>query len=122
MSASRDGFIRHPDVTLSQAVREMAVEQLDRLSWMEPRPDFVVVFQWADSRRLRYPRLSNNWHDLGAGISLWQLERHEVPPDAIAVADGLSFAVQIDERMLAGSEQRMFDVDWSAGAPQVVLR
>jgi hypothetical protein len=88
----------------------------------EPGRDLIVVFDWAEMRRVRYPRNSNNWHDLGAGIDLDAYERRQVPADTIVTVDGLAFAVKIDEHTLAQSRQRLIDVDVSAGPRQIVLR
>ncbi|MDX2264075.1 MAG: hypothetical protein NW215_03780 [Hyphomicrobiales bacterium] len=100
----------------------MAIAFMNKVDDMRPKHDFIVVFDWADSRRVRYPRDSNNWQELGAGIDLGVCERGHIPFNAVMSAEGLEFAVKIDERILARSAERIIDVDRSTSPPQLVIR
>lgn len=120
--APRDGFNTKARVTLSQAAREVAIAFINKVGDMRPKQDFIVMFDWADSRRVRFPRDSNNWQELGAGIDLGVCERGQVPLNAVMSAEELEFAVKIDERILVRCAERIIDVDRSTSPPQLVIR
>lgn len=106
-----DWFTRPGTVTISPAALTMAKEFRDEIVRTNPGEDWVVCFDWADSRRARKARGSNEWIDLGSGLDLTGYERFKVPAEAIQVADGLEVLIKIAESVLKNSKRKLIDID-----------
>lgn len=108
---SLDWFSRPGAVKISPAALEMAREFHAELVRTRPGEDWLVCFDWADSRRARIPRDSNQWVDLGAGLDLTAYEREKVPRAAIQNIGGLEILVKISELVLSSSAGRSIEID-----------
>jgi len=87
-------FNRPGTVSISPAALAMARAFSEETSRLEPKEDWVVCFDWADSRRAR-KKGTNEWSDLGSGLDLVAYERNRVPAAAIALIDGLEILTKV---------------------------
>jgi hypothetical protein len=84
-----------------------------------PGKDWVVQFHWYLSQRYRYP--DTDWVEEGPGLDVGASERSEIPPDRIAVIDGLEFAVAIPKDICEAATERLIDVAGD-GTTKLILR
>jgi len=111
-----DGFTFPGMIKVSAAALRMAREFDDFLRQDKPDGDWVVCFDWADSRQMRFPRPSGRMQELGPGFDLAAYERRNVPDEVLQTIDGMIFAIKIPDRVWLNSAQRTIDVDASAGS------
>src|SRR3954451_21544879 len=79
----------------------------------EPGQDWIVSFDWSDSRRMRRPN-TNDWDDLGAGIDVTAYVREHVPASAIQLIDGLEVLISIPDHILQQSQRKRIDIEGDA--------
>lgn len=111
-----DGFTSPGLVKVSFAVLQMAREFGDQLRQQMPDQDWVVGFDWADSRQMRFPRPGGRMQELGSGFDLAAYERRTVPDEVIQNIDGVIFAIKIPSRVWLNSNKRTIDVDANVGS------
>jgi hypothetical protein len=90
-----------------------------RISW--PEADWIVAFDWADSRRFREKGSASVWHDLGAGFDIAAFDRKDVPSDAIHFIDGTELLIKIPESVWKTDGRRIIDVS-ANDHPTVIWR
>lgn len=78
-----------------------------------PEEDWVVSFDWADSRRWR-EKGTNTWRDVGAGLDLTAYERWKVADRHIQRLEGLDVAVKVPAPVWEKSAERLIDADPAA--------
>jgi hypothetical protein len=71
---------------------------------------WVVAFSWAESISVKRER-GGTYEDIGACLTLGAYRRHEIPSGFVHSVDGLEFAVEIPDRILATSARRLIDTD-----------
>lgn len=81
-------------VSISPAALAMARAFRDETSKLQPEEDWIVCFDWAESRRAR-KKGTNEWSDLGSGLDLVAYERSRVPAAAIALLDGVEVLTKV---------------------------
>lgn len=106
-----DGFTLPGLVEVSAAALQMARAFADFLNQDRPDEAWVVRFDWADSRQMRFPRPSGMMQELGPGIDLAGYERRSVPDEVIQTIDGIAFAIKVPSRVWLNSSKRLIDVD-----------
>jgi hypothetical protein len=105
---------------ISSSALRLARSFLDEARRASPDVDWVVCFDWADSRRVRRPG-TNDWSDLGAGIDVTAYEREHVPSTMIQLIDGLEVLIKIRSDVWQRSRQKLIDTDETFSG-RVVLR
>jgi len=110
-----DGFTPPGIITVSAAALKMAQEFSDHLR-REQAKDWIVCFDWADSRAMRVPRPSGPMQELGPGFDLAAYERRLVPAKAIQNSGGVTFVVKVPSRVWVNSALRLIDADASVGS------
>src|SRR5437764_5528321 len=90
-----DGFTSPGLIKVSDAALQMAREFADFLKQDRPDEAWVVGFDWADSRQMRFPRPGGPMQELGPGIDLAGYERRSVPDEVIQTIDGIAFAIKV---------------------------
>ena len=108
-----DGFTLPGVVNVSAAALQMARDFAAALKRERPQ-DWVVCFDWADSRQMRFPRPGGAMQELGPGFDLAAYERRTVPHEVIQSIDGVIFAIKIPSRVWLNSTKRLIDVDASS--------
>ena len=111
-----EGFTAPGIVKVSAAALKMAQEFGDHLRQEQAAKDWIVCFDWADSRAMRIPRPSGAMRQLGPGFDLAAYERRDVPAKAVQSIGGVTFAVKIPSRVWLNSAQRLIDADGSVGS------
>jgi hypothetical protein len=111
-----DGFTSPGLIKVSDAALRTAREFADFLKQDRPDEDWVVGFDWADSRQMRFPRPGGPMQELGPGIDLAGYERRSVPDEVIQTIDGIAFAIKVPSRVWLNSAKRLIDVDPTAGS------
>jgi hypothetical protein len=111
-----EGFTPPGIVTISPAALKMAQEFGDHVRREQAAKDWIVCFDWADSRAMRIPRPSGRMQELGPGFDLAAYERRFVPAKAIQSSNGVTFAVKIPSRVWLNSARRLIDADASVGS------
>ena len=106
-----DGFALPGIVEVSAAALQMAREFGDQLRQQMPDQDWVVCFDWADSRQMRFPRPGGMMRELGPGFDLAAYERHKVPDEVLQNIEGATFAIKMPSRVWINSAKRLIDVD-----------
>jgi len=94
-----DGFTLPGIVSVSTAALQMGRDFAASLKRDRPQEDWVVCFDWADSRQMRFPRRSGAMQELGPGFDLAAYERRTVPHEVIQSIDGVIFAIKIPSRV-----------------------
>jgi len=111
-----DGFTLPGIVNVSTAALEMARDFAASLKRDRPQEDWVVCFDWADSRQMRFPRPSGAMQELGPGFDLAAFQRRNVPDALIQTIEGTNFAMKVPSRVWLNSAKRLIDVDPSNGS------
>jgi hypothetical protein len=111
-----DGFTPPGIINVSAGALQMARDFGDQLRQQMPNQDWMVCFDWADSRQMRFPRPGGMMRELGPGFDLAAYERHKVPDEVLQNIDGATFAIKMPSRAWLNSAQRMIDVDSNAGS------
>lgn len=111
-----DGFTSPGLIKVSDAALQLARDFGDFLKQDRPDEDWVVGFDWADSRQMRFPRPGGPMQELGPGIDLAGYERRSVPDEVIQTIDGIAFAIKVPSRVWLNSAKRLIDVDKAAGS------
>jgi hypothetical protein len=111
-----DGFTSPGLVKVSSAALRMAREFSDQLRQQMPDQDWVVGFDWADSRQMRFPRPGGAMQELGPGFDLAAFERRNVPDAVIQTIEGTTFAMKVPSRVWLNSAKRLIDVDPNNGS------
>lgn len=91
-------------------IREQANLFSDKGGRMRQIDDWVVSFEWADSRSVRR-QAGGPREEVGAGLIISAHERSEVPPQVVQTAGDLEFAIKIPRRVWENSESRLIDID-----------
>lgn len=115
-----EGFTQPGIIAVSTAALKMAHEFGDHLRTEQPEKDWVVCFDWADSRSMRIPRPSGAMQELGPGFDLAAYERRHVPAEAMQSIGGVTFAIKLPSRVWLASAQRLIDADGSIGSGLVL--
>jgi hypothetical protein len=111
-----DDFISPGVIKISAAALQLAREFDGFLKQEKPEQDWIVCFDWADSRSMRFPRPGGPMQDLGPGFDLAAYERRQVPDEVTQHTDGIAFAIKVPSRVWLNSAQRTIDVDESGGS------
>src|SRR5256885_9720657 len=106
-----DGFTFPGLLKVSAAALRMARDFGDFLRHEQPDGDWIVCFDWADSRQMRFPRPSGAMQELGPGFDLAAYERKDVPDEVMQTIDGVAFPIKVPSRVWLNSAQRLIDVD-----------
>jgi hypothetical protein len=101
-------------VRISTRAMDLARDFAAQAAQQAPDKDWVVAFNWADSRQYRDILAGMNWMDLGPGLDVVAYERREVPPQAIDVVEEMDVFVVIPSSILDRSSQKLIDVDEEA--------
>jgi hypothetical protein len=101
---------------VSTAALKMAQDFSDHLRREQAGKDWIVSFDWADSRAMRIPRPSGPMRELGPGFDLAAYERRSVPAKAIQNSAGVTFVVKVPSRVWLNSARRLIDADGSVGS------
>jgi hypothetical protein len=109
-----DGFTSPGIINVSTVALRMARDFADSLIQQQPDRDWVVCFDWADSRQMRFPRPGGRMQELGPGFDLAAYDRRTVPDEVIQNSDDVIFAIKIPSRVWLNSTQRLIDVDASS--------
>lgn len=109
-----DGFTAPGIVKVSAAALQMAREFGDQLRQQMPDHDWVVCFEWGESRQMRFPPPDGKVQDLGPGLDLAAYDRHQVPDEAVQSIDGVTFAIKLPTRVWRNSNKQLIDVDAKA--------
>lgn len=117
---NNDLFVAPESVSLSPAARDLALAYALKVQETKLKSPTLVVFDWADSRRIR-EKGTNNWQDLGPGLDLVTYERSQVPASYIIRKDDLEFAVKIPAEVLPRKAKVLIDVDGTVPR-QLVLK
>ncbi len=78
-----------------------------------PGEDWVVSFDWADSRRWR-EKATNTWRDAGAGLDLTAYEHWKIADRHIRRLDELDVAVKVRAAVWEKAAERLIDADPAA--------
>src|SRR4051794_38901500 len=85
-------------LTISASALDVARRFHEEAVGSDPGQDWIVSFDWADSRRMRKPN-TNDWDDLGAGIDVTAYVREHVPASAIQLIDGLEVLISVPDHI-----------------------
>ena len=121
-------FIDPPDgsftplgtLRISQAAVALAREFREHARRVAPDEDWVISFDWADSRRVR-EKGTNDWREVGSGIDLTAYERDKIKNEFIETIDDIDFAMRVPRSIWETSNQRLIDTD-SAAFSGLILR
>jgi hypothetical protein len=106
-----DGWFTPPGtLRISTSALELAREFRDQARESQPDEDWIVSYDWADSRRVR-EKGSNDWRDLGAGLDLTAYERWKIPEKHIQKTGDLEIVVKIPPQIWQKSKERLIDTD-----------
>jgi hypothetical protein len=99
-------------VRVSAAALQLAREFAEEIAPTRPEPedDWVISFDWADSRFIRRV-VDGPREELGAGLDLAASRRSDVPPDVVQIVDDLEFAIRIPRHVREASKERLIDYD-----------
>ena len=111
-----EGFTPPGIITVSAAALKLAQEFSDHLRREQAGKDWIVSFDWADSRAMRIPRPGGPMQELGPGFDLAAYERRFVPAKAIQNSAGVTFVVKVPSRIWLNSARRLIDTDGSLGS------
>ena len=112
-------FVPPGAVTVPDAALALAREFMGDVGSIGSSRDWVVAFDWATSRIMRYP--DGREVDLGAGLDIGAYRRSDLPPEVIQREGGLEFAIKVPREIWEASEQRLIDYDATV-LSKVVLR
>lgn len=93
-------------VALARAFREHARRAA-------PDEDWVISFDWADSRRVR-EKGTNDWREVGSGLDLTAYERGKIKNEFVETIDDIDFAMRVPRSIWETSDQRLIDTDPAA--------
>lgn len=85
----------------------------DQAKQAVPDEDWVVCFDWADSRRVR-TKGTNEWRDVGAGLDPTAYERWKISDTHIQSIDGVDIAFKVPPQVYERSAERLIDTDETA--------
>lgn len=97
-------------VRISSSALELARAFRTQAIQTQPEADWVISFDWSDSRRIR-EKGANIWRDVGAGLDLTAYETHQVPSGVVQLVDDLSVAIKIPSQIWEASAERLIDTD-----------
>lgn len=106
-------------IAVSSRALEKARVFLDEAKQREPSKDWLVAFNWGDTRRYRNIKAGIGWQDLGPGIDIVAYERQDVPPQAIHDIGGTDIVIAIAKSIWEQAIEKMIDIDESG---QIILR
>lgn len=95
-------------VKVSTAALEQARRFAEDIGRVRPDDDWVVSFEWAESRSVRH-RTGGPREELGPGLALVAYDRSDLPPEVIQTAGELEFAIKIPRKVWGKSKLRMID-------------
>ena len=81
--------------------------------------DWVASFDWGTKRTLII-KSRGIVRDLGAGLDMGAARPGEVPAAAVVEVDGLKYACQIPQKVVAAAKRKIIDID-PANSRAVVL-
>jgi hypothetical protein len=108
-----DWFTPPGTLRMSTSALQLARQFRAQAKGAEPDEDWIISFDWADSRRVR-EKGSNEWRDLGSGIDLTAYERWKIADKHIQTLAELEFVVKIPPRIWENSIERLIDTDADA--------
>jgi hypothetical protein len=97
-------------VRVSASALKLAQEFAEDAKRVRPSDEFVISFDWADSRSVRQ-RIDGPREELGPGLDLAAYDRPAIPPEVIQKIDELAFAVKIPRHIYEKSVHRLIDID-----------
>ncbi len=103
-------FVPAGTMRFSQAVLDIAADFHAAASKARPGEDWIVMFDWSDSRRFRV-KGSNDWQDLGAGLDLAVYRRDQVPDWAIETGHAVALGCKIRPDAVERANDKLIDVD-----------
>jgi hypothetical protein len=98
---------------VSASALQVARQFRDQARQAVPDEDWVVCFDWADSRRVR-TKGTNEWRDVGAGLDLTAYERWKISDTHIQSIDGVDIAFKVPPQVYERSAERLIDTDETA--------
>ena len=107
-------------IKISDAAWQMAREFDERVRRSKSYEEWVISFNWADSRSIRR-RIDGPMEDIGPGLDIVAYDRPDVPAEVVQQRDGIAFAANIPSRIYEASAERLIDVDETAFS-KLVLR
>lgn len=116
-----DGWFTPPGtLRISASALELALGFLEQVRKADASQNWVVSYDWADSRRAR-EKGSNNWRDLGAGLDLTAYERWKIADKHIQKVRDLEIVVKVPPQIWQKSEKRLIDTDKQSFSGLVLL-
>ncbi|MGE3246416.1 MAG: hypothetical protein AB7F96_02735 [Beijerinckiaceae bacterium] len=103
-------YSKPEDVEISDAAFELAREYFKKMVDTYPGKKWVVVFDWADSRRVRQ-KGTNNFDDIGSGLDLAAYEAHQVPTEMIAAVSRIRLALRLSHHVVQASANKRIERD-----------
>jgi hypothetical protein len=94
----------------SKEIHEQGNLFFDNGDRIRPISDWVVSFEWAQSRSVRR-QAAGPREELGPGLVISAHERSQFPPEVIQTAGDLEFAIKIPRWVWEKSESRLIDTD-----------
>lgn len=114
VSTPPEGWFTPPGtLRISDAALELAREFREQARQAAPDEDWVISFDWADSRRFR-EKGTNEWRDVGGGLDLTAYERWKIQARYIQKIDDVDIVVKIPAPVWERSAERLIDADESA--------
>jgi hypothetical protein len=95
---------------VSASALQLARQFRDQARQAVPDEDWVVSFDWADTRRVR-KKGTNEWRDVGAGLDLAAYERWKISDARIQTIDGVDIAFKVSPQVYERSAERLIDTD-----------
>lgn len=113
-------FVMPGLIDVSSEALHLAKAFLKQAHEVQPNEDWVLTFDWADSRRVRASR-GGPWRDLGAGLDIAVYRRQQIPANAIAEVEGVEIAFKIPRGVFDACRDKRIDVE-PGGASRVCLK
>lgn len=108
-----DWFTPPGKLRVSASALELAREFREQARQAAPDEDWIISFDWSDSRRIR-EKGSNEWRDIGAGLDLTAYERRKIRDDHIQRMEGMDIVMKVPAPVWEKSAERLIDTDETA--------
>lgn len=97
-------------VTVAAAAMVQARKFAEDMGRARPDDDWVISFEWAESRSVRR-QVGGPREEIGPGLILSAYDRSELPPEVIQTTGDQEFVVKIPRQVWEKSKLRLIDVD-----------
>ena len=97
-------------INISPAALALALRFRDAAVTADPAKDWVIVFDWGDTRRIRQAS-GTQWLDLGPGIDLAAYERTDLPNGVTDTIEHMPVALKVPGHITLASVRRLIDRD-----------